>query len=144
MSAEQLHADLNAIRSVLNEGASARSPQRTIIAVGNLVCGIFMLLAVPVLLIVFSLPALTSPHEDGVLIPLFIGLAIIAVLLLLASPFMAAWWGLQRNKSWGIMAALIAGALNLMNFPLGTVLAVYTFWAVSSGKLAPDMTPRRC
>ena len=138
MSPEQLHADLNAIRSVLNESATARSPHRNVIAVGNLICGFFMLIAVPILLVVFSIPMLTSPKEDGVFIVLAIGLGIIALLVVLASPFLLAGWGLLKNKKWGIAAAMVAAVFNFMNFPFGTALSIYTIWAVSSGNLLPE------
>ena len=138
MSPEQLHADLYAIRSVLNESAAARGPHRGVIAVANLVCGVFILLAVPILLVVFSIPAVALRKEEGALIPLFIGLGIIAILLILSSPFVAAAWGLLKHRSWGIGAALVAAVFNLMNFPFGTALAIYTFWAVSAGKLVPE------
>jgi uncharacterized membrane protein YphA (DoxX/SURF4 family) len=68
----------------------------------------------------------------------FIGLGIVVLLLVLASPFLAAGWGLLKNKRWGIAAALVAAAFNLMNFPFGTALLIYTIWAVSSGKLVPE------
>ena len=138
MSPEQLHADLSSIRSVLSESAAARSPHRSIIAAGNLICGFLMLIAVPILLVIFSIPAIANPHEDGVFVVGGIGLGIIAILLVLASPFLAAGWGLLKNKSWGMAAALVASALNLMNFPFGTALSIYTIWAVSSGKLVPE------
>lgn len=138
MSPEQLHSDLNAIRSVLNEGTAARSPHRYIIAVGNLFCCVFFLIAVPVLLVVFSLPMITTPEEKGVTGFLLIGLGITALLLVLSSPFLLAAWGLWRHKRWGIAAALVAAAFNLMNFPFGTALAIYTIWAVSSGNLVPE------
>ena len=138
MSPEQLYADLNAIRSVLNESASARSPHRSIIAVGNLICGFFILIAVPFLMIIFSIPVIATPHEKGVLGILLVGVAIVAVLFIIASPFLGAGWGLLKHKSWGIAAALVAAVFNFMNFPFGTALSIYTIWAVSSGNLVPE------
>lgn len=143
MSPEQLHADLNAIRSVLNESAAARSPHRNIIAVGNLICGFFMLVAVPFLMIIFAIPVIATPQEKGVVAILLVGLAIIAVLVILAAPFLFAGWGLLKNKRWGIAAALVASAFNLMNIPFGTALAIYTIWAVSSGNLVAEPKTRR-
>jgi|GEM_PF-6512139 len=32
--------------------------------------------------------------------------------------------------------AILAGVLNIMWIPLGTVLAIYTFWALVKGKLS--------
>ncbi len=138
MSPQQLHADLNTIRSVLHESAAARGPHRTIIAAGNLVCALVMLIAVPIILIACSIPLFASGGEDGTGIPLVAGFLVVCLLMLLASPFLLAAWGLYKGKSWGVVAAVVASVFNLMNFPIGTALAGYTFWAMYNNKLAPD------
>jgi len=138
MSPEQLHADLNTIRSVLGETAAARGPHRVIIAAGNLVCGAFMLLAVPIVLIVFSIPVAIDPQEDGMIAVILVGLISVVVLAALSLPFLLAGCGLLKNKSWGPVAAVIASILNVLNLPLGTALAAYTFWALATGKLEVD------
>lgn len=38
--------------------------------------------------------------------------------------------GLLTRATWGRLAALIAGAMALLNIPLGTALGIYTFWAL--------------
>ncbi|MFN0128225.1 MAG: hypothetical protein ACKV19_16240 [Verrucomicrobiales bacterium] len=138
MSAEQLHADLNTIRSVLSEGAAERGPHRVIIAAANLACGAFMLLAVPIVLIVFSIPVFINPQEDGIVAVILIGLLAVGVLAAMAVPFLLAGWGLLKMKSWGPVAAVIAAILNVFNVPLGTALAGYTIWALVTGKLESD------
>jgi hypothetical protein len=140
MSAEQLHADLNTIRSVLSEGAAARGPHRLIIAAGNLVCGAFTLLAVPIVIIVFSIPVFLDPKDEGMIAVILVGLLVVGVLAVTAVPFLLAGWGLLKNKSWGPVAAVIASIVNVFNLPLGTALAVYTFWALLKGKLNAEPT----
>ena len=65
-----------------------------------------------------------------------VAVAVIAIVMLLSLPFLFAGWGVWKKKSWGTVMALIAAVLNLTNIPLGTALAIYTFWAASKGKLS--------
>jgi hypothetical protein len=135
MTPEQLHADLNTIRSVLSEGAAARGPHRMIIAAANFVCGAFMVLAVPIVLVVFSIPVFLNPGEKGMIPVILVGLLSVLVLTVMAIPFVLAGWGLLKRKSWGPTAVVVASLLNVVNVPFGTVLAAYTFWALTTGKL---------
>lgn len=52
-----------------------------------------------------------------------------AVMLLMALPNLLVGFGLLRNwGGWVIVLAVILGVINLMNFPVGTAIAGYTFW----------------
>ncbi|MCX6855497.1 MAG: hypothetical protein NTV80_11410 [Verrucomicrobia bacterium] len=109
MSPEQLHADMNTIRSVLSSGSADQGPHRVIIAGSNIFCGFILVIAIPFILLGF--------------------------LMVLASPFFLAGWGLLKNRSWGATAAVVAAVLNLMNIPFGTAFSIYTFWALTKDKL---------
>lgn len=52
------------------------------------------------------------------------------LLSLLALPGIAAGIGLLRHKSWGRILAIVLGILNLINFPIGTVIGAYTLWVL--------------
>jgi hypothetical protein len=39
-------------------------------------------------------------------------------------------WGLLTWKSWARMLTIILGILNLLNFPFGTALGIYTLWVL--------------
>ena len=126
---------MDTIRSVLAEGEAARGPHRAIIAAGNFFCGAMLLIAVPILMLVFGI-AIFQPAEAGEKVAIgLVGLIPTTILVVLASPFLLAGYGLMKRKSWGPTMAIIAGALNLFNLPLGTALAIYTFWAVGHGCL---------
>lgn len=52
-----------------------------------------------------------------------------AFMLLMALPNLLVGFGLLRNwGGWVIVLAVILGIINLMNFPIGTAIALYTFW----------------
>ena len=68
-----------------------------------------------------------DPHAFGVmsLIGGFAG----AVMLVMAIPNLLCGIGLLRNwGGWVIVLAVILGLINVMNVPIGTAIAVYTFW----------------
>jgi hypothetical protein len=53
-------------------------------------------------------------------------------------------WGLLSRQSWGRMLALVLGCLNLLDFPLGTALGIYTLWVLlpaQSGQEYQQLTP---
>lgn len=51
------------------------------------------------------------------------------IMLLMALPNLIVGFGLLKNwGGWVIVLAVILGVINLMNFPIGTAIALYTFW----------------
>ena len=55
-----------------------------------------------------------------------IGLVVSCIMLVLSLPGLLAGYGLLTYRRWGRILAVIIGALNLLSFPLGTALGVYT------------------
>ena len=56
--------------------------------------------------------------------------AISTLLLLKAVVGVIAGWGLLQRESWGRVLALIVAFVSLINFPIGTMLGVYTLWVL--------------
>ena len=56
-----------------------------------------------------------------------VGIAVGLLLAALALPGLAAGYGLLRHKPWARILALVVGVLSLLNFPLGTIIGIYTF-----------------
>lgn len=52
------------------------------------------------------------------------------VLIVLSIPGIIAGIGLLKRKEWARILTLILSALDLVNFPLGTALGVYSIWAL--------------
>lgn len=59
-----------------------------------------------------------------------VGTAVGILMLFLALPGIIAGYGLLRRRSWGRVLAIIVGLFNLLNFPLGTIFAVYTLYVL--------------
>ena len=141
MNPEQLQSDIDTIKNVLTETEKSKGPHRIIIAAGNFICGFLMLIIVPLMLMAVGIVGVATPEPapgepSPTMIVGTVAIFVILCVMLLSLPFLLAGWGLIKRKSWANVMAIIAGVLNLTNLPLGTALAIYTFWAVIQGKLS--------
>jgi hypothetical protein len=59
-----------------------------------------------------------------------VGVGIGTFLIVLSIPGLIAGIGLLRGQRWSRILALIIGALDLLDIPLGTALGVYCFWVL--------------
>lgn len=57
-------------------------------------------------------------------------------MLVMALPVLAAGYGLLKRRSWGRILGIIVGVLNLPNFPLGTIIGVYSLWVLLQSEAA--------
>jgi hypothetical protein len=77
-----------------------------------------------------AMPAASPPGAPGFLQPLFMVLG--GYVLLQALVGFAAGWGLLQRESWARTLTLVLGILALLDFPLGTMLGIYTLWVLLS------------
>ena len=141
LNPDQLQSDMDTIKNVLSETDKNRDIHRIIIAAGNLVEGVLTLIAVPFILLAVGIVGIATPETPpGEPSPTLIvgaaGMAVLVVISLFSIPFLLAGWGLLKRKRWGNALAVVTAALSIFNIPLGTALAIYTFWALAKGKLA--------
>ncbi len=73
---------------------------------------------------------LISGDRTAIAITSLVGSAVGGVLFVLSVPGVIAGAGLLAYRPWARILALVLGILNLMNFPLGTALGVYTMWVL--------------
>lgn len=55
-----------------------------------------------------------------------VGTALGALLAFLAIPGIAAGYGLLKRRGWGRYLAIVVAIFNLVNFPIGTIIGIYT------------------
>jgi hypothetical protein len=60
------------------------------------------------------------------------GTALASFLLILSLPGLVAGIGLLKYKPWARILSIVLSALNLINFPIGTVVGVYGLWVLLS------------
>ena len=64
--------------------------------------------------------------------PMIEGLA--AMFLVFAAAGLVTGWALLARQRWARLAAIVVGAVNLVDMPLGTALGIYTFWVLLPGQ----------
>lgn len=111
------------------------------LAIGHLLYGVVSLLAclaaslgaLGFLGLSFALQSFLPGESSGWTVGLWAVRALIVavpvlVTAVLTLPFLVTGYGLLRGRSWARAPAVVAAALSLAAFPLGTALAVYTLW----------------
>lgn len=91
--------------------------------------GLGILAAALVFLIVFG-SGLISGDRTAIGVTFIVAAAVAVILLVLSVPGVIAGFGLLSFKPWARILALILGILNLPGFPLGTLLGIYTLYAL--------------
>jgi hypothetical protein len=70
------------------------------------------------------------------------GTALVTFLLILSLPGIVAGIGLLQFRPWARILAIVLSALNLINFPFGTVVGIYGLYVLFSGEGARLFTQR--
>jgi hypothetical protein len=74
---------------------------------------------------------LLSADEEAIFITSTVGTAVSSLVAVLSLPGLIAAYGLFKRSTWGRYLTLVLGAMNVLNVPFGTALAVYTFWVLT-------------
>jgi len=90
---------------------------------------LFLAIAVFVFFLLTTIGAISGEAEALAVLSI-IGTGVAALLTAIAIPGFVAGIGLLRRKNWGRILAIVAGILNLVNFPIGTIIGGYTLWVL--------------
>jgi hypothetical protein len=101
-----------------------------IVAWLNIAGAIVMLLIAAFLVILLPAIGAMSGDRDAFGILSIIGVTVGGFLAVLSLPELLAGIGLLRRRNWGRILAIIVSFLNLLNFPIGTVIGVYSLWVL--------------
>ncbi len=71
-----------------------------------------------------------SGDSEAIRITLLVGSLVGGLLAVLSIPAIVAGIGVLRYQNWARIMTLILSAFNLFNIPIGTAVAIYTFWAL--------------
>lgn len=88
---------------------------------------LLLLIAAFMFFIMVGVGFASGDPEAAFVLPI-VGTAVGGFMLVLGLPGIITGIGLLKRKPWARIAAAVLGILNLMNFPLGTVVGVYTLW----------------
>ncbi len=101
-----------------------------IVGILHAVFGAFGLLAAIVMFLAIAGGGLLSGDAGAMAITALVGTVIAVFLAVLSLPAIIGGVGLINGKSWARVLVLVLGFINLLNFPIGTALGIYTIWAL--------------
>jgi hypothetical protein len=101
-----------------------------IVAWLNIIGGILLLGVALFLLVLLPGIGLASGDRDAAGVLAIVGFSVGIFMAVLALPGLLAGIGLMKRKNWGRVLAIIVSFLNLLNFPLGTLLGGYSLWVL--------------
>lgn len=65
-----------------------------------------------------------------------LGMALAIFLVISGLPSLVLGWAMLKRRPWARLLGFVVAVLNLANFPLGTLLSIYTIWVL----LQPEAT----
>ncbi len=102
----------------------------TVLSILYIGCGVMFLCAAGLVFVFVAGGGLLSGEAEAMWITSGIATVIAGFLSLLAVPGIIGGIGLLKRAEWARILVLVLGFLNLVNFPLGTLLGIYTIWAL--------------
>lgn len=108
----------------------------TVVGALHIGLGILKLFAAAVALVAIVGGGVISGDAEAMLVTGIVGPAVALFLFLLAVPSIAGGIGLLKGKSWARILVLILGIFNLIDFPIGTLIGIYTIWVLLNQETA--------
>lgn len=105
-----------------------------IIAYLHIVQSILVLLFAGLIFLIFGGAGLIAMEPTAFFVTTTVGMILAFLIAIWSIPGLIAAYGLLKRRPWGRVLGLIMGAFDLFNFPLGTALGIYTFWALLSSE----------
>ncbi len=102
----------------------------TVLSILYIGCGALFLCGAGIVFVAVVGGGLLSGEPDAIWITSGVGTAIACFLAALGAPGILGGIGLLKRAEWARILVLVLGFLNLINFPLGTLLGIYTIWAL--------------
>lgn len=85
---------------------------------------------------------LISGEGEAMAVTAIVGTVLGGCLSLVSIPGVICGIGLLQRKAWARVLVLVLGCINLVNFPLGTALGIYTLWVLINPDTEPIFTGR--
>ena len=108
-----------------------------VLGVGYLALGACMLLGALFLVLTMGsvagiVGATAEPRDAAVAIPILgvAGTALAAMLTIFALPSLITGYGLLYLRQWARIVGIVLSAVNLINFPIGTLIGAYGLWVL--------------
>lgn len=114
----------------------------TAVAVLHIGFGAMGLLAACFVFLAIAGGGILSGELEAIFITTGIASAVGGFLALTSLPSVIGGLGLLGRKSWARMLTLVVAVFHVLNVPIGTAVAVYTFWALLQDETRRMFEPR--
>ena len=105
-----------------------------VIAALQIGLSILRLIVVAVIFAVLHFVSDFTGDPDAELVLSIIANIVMVIFLILSLPGILAGIGLFKRKEWARILTLIISVLDLINFPIGTAVGVYSIWALAQNE----------
>jgi hypothetical protein len=107
----------------------------------HIVLGIIGAIIGALVLFILLGTGLISGDREAMSILVIVGTFVAMIMSIISLPGIITGVGLINMRPWARVFALVLALLNLLNFPLGTILAIYTFVSLLSTDAAELFSP---
>jgi hypothetical protein len=114
----------------------------TAVAALHIGFSIFGLLIGLVVFFVLGTVAAFADDPDAMVVLPLIATVVGGGMMLLSLPGIIGGIGLLKHKNWARILILIVSVFDILNIPLGTALAIYTFWALLQDETVRLFSPQ--
>ena len=109
----------------------------TVVAVLNLVFGAIKMMVGGILFVVIAGGGLISGDPEAMAITSIVGTVLAIFFVLIAIPEIIAGLGLLKYQRWARILTIIIAVLDLIQFPIGTLIGIYELWVMLDEKTQP-------
>ncbi len=102
----------------------------SLVAILHIVFSVLGILLAIFFQFLFSLIGNISDDMEAEFILNIVGSSLAVFFFIVSIPGLIGGIGLLKHKEWARILVIIVSALDLLNFPLGTALGVYSIWAL--------------
>ena len=106
----------------------------TVVAALQIASGALKIFAAVIAFVAIVGGGLISGDVEAMAITGIVGPAVSLFLVMLAVPSILGGVGLLKGKAWARILVLVLSVFNLIDFPLGTMISLYTFWVLLHGE----------
>jgi hypothetical protein len=116
------------------EGVIEMKQHVTVVAALQIGFGILKAFIAALVLLIMVVGGLISGDAEAMAITTVVGLVVAGFLVLTALPGIVGGIGLLKGKSWARVLVIFLAVLDLIDFPFGTAIGVYTLWVLLSNE----------
>jgi hypothetical protein len=102
----------------------------TVVAMLHIGLGVLGVLVALIVFVAVVGGGLLSGDHDAIVITRIVGSVLASFFVLISAPSIIGGIGLLRGASWARVLVMILAVFQLFNVPIGTALAIYTFWVL--------------